>query len=362
MKVLVISDEFPPRGGGAGTVARKLATDLLSLQAEVTLVTGGQNSDLVEGVKQLRVGRKTLLWPIAYRQVFQSLDLYEFDLIVLNDFISAYIAGRFFPSQVLARCIVIVHGSNARFVYKQSTHKHRVFRYRKWYTRVISRSKHILAVSDYAVSLFTENVPTSLALPPITYEYTGIDPADFDMSETIGRKDVGLPSDAFVLFTACRLVAAKGIFEQLEAFTRLVTEMPDAYWVVAGWGRDKSSLERRIALAGISDRVVLVGKMPRRTLGAYYRMADVFWMLSPQETFGLVYLEANLFGTPSIGREVSGVREAIDPGKSGFFYQPDAVFDQLKYCQTTDMSRTCMEHAELFSSRKFAKRVLEFAG
>ncbi len=361
MKVLLISDEFPPRGGGAGTVARKLAIDLLSLQADVTLVSGGGNSESVEGVTQLRVERKTLLWPFAYRDLFRSLDLGDFDLVVLNDFVAAYIAGRYFSMNVLARCIVIIHGSNSRFVYQQSTNKHRIFRYRKWYTRLISNCKHILAVSDYAARLFSDNVPPELSLSPVTYHYTGIDPSDFDMATTISKEEIGLPAHAFVLFTACRLVSSKGIFEQLGVFARLAEEMSDVYWVIAGWGQDKSLLENEIERAGLSERVRLVGKLQRRALGAYYRMADVFWMLSPQETLGLVYLEANLFGTPSIGREVSGVREAIAPGKSGFFYNPDTILDQIQYCRANDMSGTCTEHAQTFASSKFADRVLEFA-
>src|SRR5450759_1873704 len=61
-----------------------------------------------------------------------------------------------------------------------------------------------------------------------------------------------------------------------------------------------------------------------RTLTAALSAADVYVGPSTEETFGQVFIEAALVGTPSVGFDESGVRDAIVDGVTGFRISPSS--------------------------------------
>ena len=78
--------------------------------------------------------------------------------------------------------------------------------------------------------------------------------------------------------------------------------------------------------------IIFEGAKNREELRYYYSNVDIFWLLSNfDESFGLVYLEAQACGCPAIGRNSAGVKEAINDGESGFLINSeDEVLDILK--------------------------------
>lgn len=356
-KILIISDEFPPEGGGAGVVCRRLVLDLVMLGHDVTLVTGGCDNDPLSQVRHYQVKRRTLVWVFSYWKVLKSISLSSFDIIVLNDFVSVYLAGLFFSNQILKKCTLIVHGDDATFVFKRSTKKHIVFGYKRRYGRAVNGCKNVVAVSEYAKNIYVNNIPPSLKMKSIEFEYAGIDSSDFDMTKSLSKEKLDIPDDGKIIFTACRLVEEKGIFVQLSLFSELCEKHKNIYWVVAGDGVDRGRFVDEIKNLNLQGRVILLGKVHRSDIGMYYKLANVFWMISERETMGLVYIEASLFGVPSIGYERHGVKEAISPGRSGFFYDPSTFESDLEYCLEHDMSQMCREHANKFKTINFAKYV-----
>ena len=356
--VLVISDEYPPEGGGAGVIARRMILDMTALGYKITLITGDEAKEVHSNIIHYKVRRKRFIWPLAYRKIFKQLDMSGYDHIVLNDFVSVYLAGLFFDIQTLQRCIVIVHGNDSDYVFTKKTEKHLLFRYVPKYERAIKYCKHIVAVSIYAKELFIQYLPGALKNISIDYAYAGVTAEDFDMQKAISRHEMGLPEEAKILFTACRLAKVKGIFDQLQLFSQLCKKYNNLYWIVAGEGPEQQDFANNINQLGLSNRVILLGRVNRRDIGAYYKVSDIFWMLSVRETMGLVYIEAALFGTPSIGPEKSGIKEAIAPGVSGFFYNPETFESDIEYCLQHDMSESCRQHASKYQTINFTKHVL----
>ncbi|HVW66383.1 MAG TPA: glycosyltransferase family 4 protein [Candidatus Peribacteraceae bacterium] len=88
----------------------------------------------------------------------------------------------------------------------------------------------------------------------------------------------------------------------------------------------------------LQDIVSLRGGVSDDELRDAYLSADVFLLPSMQEGhyfegFGLVFLEANMYGTPVIGPTGGGCPEAIKDGVSGYVVDPmdiDAIVDRLK--------------------------------
>jgi glycosyltransferase involved in cell wall biosynthesis len=82
--------------------------------------------------------------------------------------------------------------------------------------------------------------------------------------------------------------------------------------VVVGDGPQLDGLQRRY------PNVVFTGAKRGEELAAHFRTADVFVFPSRTDTFGLVMLEAIACGTPVAAFPVTGPRDVVKHGESGF--------------------------------------------
>lgn len=127
---------------------------------------------------------------------------------------------------------------------------------------------------------------------------------------------------ALQLLTVGRLVERKGHMKVLEA----MKEMPDVQYTIVGDGPMRSVIEAKIRELGLTDRVTIRTDVTDAELPNVYRNADVFVMPSTKsesdrEGFGIVYIEAALFGVPSIAVRQPGVDEAIVDGVTGWLIE-----------------------------------------
>jgi glycosyltransferase involved in cell wall biosynthesis len=79
---------------------------------------------------------------------------------------------------------------------------------------------------------------------------------------------------------------------------------------------------------GLSERVVMCGRLEGRVLEEMYKKADIFVLPSLYESYGTVIQEAMSFGLPVIASNVGGIPEQITNGRDGLLVEP-ADFDIL---------------------------------
>jgi len=151
-----------------------------------------------------------------------------------------------------------------------------------------------------------------------------------DMSEVAAfRKKHGLEGK-FVLLTVSRLVERKGIDTCIDAVAALRAAGRDVKYVVVGEGLHKGHLKHRAAQMNVADDVIFLGALDTESLPVAYAACDVFVMVprglksGDIEGFGIVYLEANIFGKPVIGSRTGGVPEAVIHEKTGLLIEPDS--------------------------------------
>ena len=110
--------------------------------------------------------------------------------------------------------------------------------------------------------------------------------------------------------------------ERYKGHDRVIAAIPDLVkghdicYLVVGEGDDRSRLEALARNAGVSDRVVS-WRGGFTTLSEIYRAADLFVMPSTGEGFGVAFLEAMASGTPALGLDVAGSRDALGDGELG---------------------------------------------
>jgi glycosyltransferase involved in cell wall biosynthesis len=124
-----------------------------------------------------------------------------------------------------------------------------------------------------------------------------------------------LPAGDFLLFAGA-LGAYKGIDVLLEAYARLDRSIP---LVLIGYPTAESPIRTRDLPEGVS----ILGEWPHAALMEAWRRSAVALVPSlVKETFGMVALEAMSAGTPVIASRIGGLPEVIDDGTTGLLVEP----------------------------------------
>ena len=115
-----------------------------------------------------------------------------------------------------------------------------------------------------------------------------------------------------------RLVPQKDLFTLIEAARLLVPAHPDARFLVIGRGQLEAQLRESIAAHGLSEEVVLLGPAAYEDVPAYLAAADVLALTTVYEGNARVLAEAAAAGRPAVTADVSGSRDTVLDGESGY--------------------------------------------
>jgi phosphatidylinositol alpha-1,6-mannosyltransferase len=104
----------------------------------------------------------------------------------------------------------------------------------------------------------------------------------------------------------------------------------DFHYTVVGEGEQRAALTQLAQELGLADCVRFTGCVVEADLRSHYQQADLFVLPSGVssksfEGFGIVYLEANAMGVPTMALRAAGAAEAVDEGRSGFFVEREDI-------------------------------------
>ncbi|RYX78471.1 glycosyltransferase [bacterium] len=163
---------------------------------------------------------------------------------------------------------------------------------------------------------------------PIVVEYNSIDTHKYQTVSSdarIGvRKQLGIESGAFVVMGAGQVQPRK----RLDSFIACAKALPDVTFVWVGgmpFGKlaaDSAHMDKLIKSA--PSNMLFPGIVDLQSMPDYYTAADMFFLPSDQETFGLVILEAAAAGLPVMVRLLDDYA--------------DSFGDDVLQCSETDFS------------------------
>lgn len=125
-------------------------------------------------------------------------------------------------------------------------------------------------------------------------------------------------SDGINLLYAGRISKDKHLDLLVEIYKNISQKRSDVNLILVGDGPYFDALKDKMK---DFERVFFTGKIPRKELPEIYSSSDVFVFPSTTDTFGMVVMEAQSCGLPSVVSSVGGPKEILIDGKTGYIVQ-----------------------------------------
>lgn len=134
------------------------------------------------------------------------------------------------------------------------------------------------------------------------------------------RQELGIPDQARLVSSIGRLAVQKGYHVLLEAAAQVVNQYPDVYFVIAGEGEQRSSLEALAVSLGLGDHVQLLGA--RNDVEQILAASDIFVHSSLWEGLPTAIMEAMIIGTPAVVTRLPGSVELAGACEHALIAEP----------------------------------------
>ncbi|MBD3272622.1 MAG: glycosyltransferase [Elusimicrobia bacterium] len=123
-----------------------------------------------------------------------------------------------------------------------------------------------------------------------------------------------IPTGISLLY-AGRVSKDKSIDFLISVYKKVIKKFPNTNLIIAGDGPELDKLQTEHSN---HDRIIFTGRLPREKLVSLYYLADVMVFPSTIDTFGMVILESQICGLPSLVSDIGGPKEIIKDGQTGF--------------------------------------------
>ena len=332
-RVLLVTNDFPPRRGGIQSYLVELVTRLAATGEHTLTVYAPQWKD-AEAFDADAAGYQVVRHPGTLMLPVPTVDIRMRRLITERGIDTVWF-GAAAPLGLLAQR---ARRAGATRVLA-STHGHEV----GWSMLPVARSvlRRIGDDTDTVtfVSRYTRGRFASALGPHAGLEHVppGVDTDRFrpDPARRAElRARYGLGERPTVLCLS-RLVPRKGQDMLIKALPSIRQRVGGAALVIAGGGPYMTALNELADRLGVRDHVTFTGGVPAADLPAYHAMADVFAMPCRTrgagldvEGLGIVFLEASATGVPVIAGSSGGAPETVQHNKTGMVVDGRSV-DQI---------------------------------
>lgn len=187
----------------------------------------------------------------------------------------------------------------------------------------------IICVAESAKKSFVERYPQLADKTHVIYNFFDVDGIREKAEEPFvyHAAKPGVP----MLLSVGRMTPQKKYLRFLDVLARLRKEGIPFQWYVLGEGYEKDTIESKIAELRLEDCVFLEGLTDNPY--KYMKRCGLFVLPSGWEGFPTVTVEAKILGCPVLATDVSGIREQLTHGETGWIVDnsENGIYEGLKY-------------------------------
>lgn len=139
------------------------------------------------------------------------------------------------------------------------------------------------------------------------------------------KKKWGIEEDDFVIGSIGRMLsdANKRFSDLIKAFAIFTKGKENLKLLLVGDGPEREGYEKLTEELDIKKKVLFTGYQSDVSL--FYKLMDVFALVSRNESFGLVLAEAMLNKLPVVATKVGGMKYIVDDTETGYLVEPFQV-------------------------------------
>jgi glycosyltransferase involved in cell wall biosynthesis len=326
MRILTISYEYPPLGGGGGVALAHSAKIWATRGHKVTIVTSGgiglpacQRDGTMEIYRVPVLARNAratasllsmLSFPFLAEQfVRRRWKSQDFDVILSCFAVPSGVVGMGLAQAWQRPHVVWVLGGDA-YDPSKLVSPHRVPFLKQTVAAVLGRAQAIITMSEdmacrvkriYHSHLPLTVIPPGLELPP--------------------PRPSNCSNGTVTIVSIARLVRRKRLDHLIRTFATLPRGF--AQLLIVGDGPLHVTLQSLINQLDVAEYAKLVGYLSEEEKYSLLRRADLFALVSAHEGFGLVYLEAASQSLPIVAGNIGGQVDFLVHGKTGWLVPYD---------------------------------------
>lgn len=344
MKELYVffSANYFPHIGGVERYTYGLTRELLKFGKHVAIVTSSMKNEPCyavdhDGAKIYRIpsvytlgDRMPLMFPgTVWRRLNNEFDDYDQVRVVIQTMLYPMsLWALHFAKKNKYPFIVISHGAN----YVCLGHSLIDWIEHKYEKLMLQQAKRNQA-TFFSVSKSGGDWLSTFQICPYGVLYNSVDYLEIDRicESALGsiRNELGIQESTVVFSFVGRLIAEKGIFQLVDAFSQLVSEGWDIRLFAVGDGPEMEALK-----AKDQDGIVYFGYKPHQETICILKECDCFCLPSDSEGMPTVVLEAMLCGNYIITSPYGGGAEVVTSDKYGYVMggnSKDDIYRALKY-------------------------------
>lgn len=315
MRILAVNwqDLKNPQAGGAEVHLQEILKRLARTGHQVDLLCsnfpGGARTDVSSGINIYRRGsRHDFNWiaPFAIRKILRS-NRYD---IVLEDINKIPFYSPLY--QKLPTLVIVPHlFAGAIFQETNLLLGAYIFLAEKPVSYVYRNNRFMVISGSTAEELAGRGIPRER-----------IDVVECGIDKELYRFDPEITKfESPTLVYVGRLKKYKSIDSIISAMPLIREAVPNVRLVIVGSGSYRSALENLTESLNLGNMVEFKGHIPEAEKVSYLRRSHLSVYPSLKEGWGLSNIEANACGTAVLAANVPGLKDSVDPGKSGLLFE-----------------------------------------
>jgi phosphatidylinositol alpha 1,6-mannosyltransferase len=373
MRIMIVTDQYPPMVGGVPTVTHGLAVDFANREHQVWVVApnyGSRDTRTVED--KVRVYRfSSFEWPayeglripflpfVPVRNLIKKVDpdiIHIHSPIVLGNIAQILAGGLRKP--VIATNHYMPTNINNSLMSEPLIGKYLSNITYSYLVHFCNRCEYVTAPTQTALNLLYEYGLRAPARPISN----GIDLQKYSP----GAKDLTvlqrfkLPTEQPLLLHVNRLSEEKRIHVLIDAMAKIKS---NAHLALVGTGPIAAELRAQVEHLHLQERISFLGFVQDEDLLLLRRTADLFVIPSEAELQSLATMEAMACGLPVIAANAWALPELVHPEENGFLFQPGNSNELAKYIDVlvndTAMKQHMGEESLRIISKHDRSKVLE---